>query len=180
MALKWRGYPRSNPVRLDLPQVYFVICNKSGFPSPFPLPIFLLTKQTWGKSTVRLTLLASRDKINRAPGDVCYDLLWYSCHSYNKHTLPDKIMITLGTLGPFNNSHDSSSYLTLNWYLFDSLLTEYCLSKENFTFEKESFALRKKVLSWEKSFVLGKKVLSLERKFCLEKESFALRKKVLP
>ena len=120
MALKWRGYPGSNHVRL--------------------------------------TLLASRDKINRAPGDVCYDLLWYSCHSYI--ALPDKIMITLGTLGPFNNSHDSSSYLTLNWYLFDSLLTEFCLSKENFT--------------------LRKKVLPCERKFCPEKESFALRKKALP
>ena len=67
MALKWRGYPGSNPVRL--------------------------------------ALLASRDKINRTPGDVCYDLLWYSCHSHI--ALPDKIMITLGTLDPFSNSHDS-------------------------------------------------------------------------
>ena len=67
MALKWRGYPGSNPVRLALP--------------------------------------ASRDKINRTPGDVCYDLLWYSCHSHI--ALPDKIMITLGTLDPFSNSHDS-------------------------------------------------------------------------
>ena len=106
---------------------------------------------------MRLALLASRDKINRTPGDVCYDLLWYSCHWHSHIALPDKIMITLGTLGPFNNSHDSSS----------------CL-------EKESFALRKKVLPCERNFRLGKKVLSWGRKFCLEKVSFVLGKKVLP
>ena len=83
MALKWRGYPGSNPVHL--------------------------------------ALLASPHKINRTPGDVCYDLLWYSCHSHI--ALPDKIMITLGTLGPFNSSLDSS----------------FCL-------EKESFALTEKAL----------------------------------
>ena len=33
-----------------------------------------------GSSPVRLTVLASRDKINRTPEDVCYDLLRDSCH----------------------------------------------------------------------------------------------------
>ena len=113
-------------------------------------------------------------------------------------------MITLGTLGPFNNSHDSSCYLTLNWFLLGSLIShnrvlslkgKFCLEKESlrkFCLEKESFALKKKVLSLEsrfylekESFALRKKVLSWEKSFvlgkkvCLEKESFALRMKVL-
>ena len=44
--------------------------------------------------------------------------------------VPDKLMITLGILGHFNNSHDDSSYLTLNWFLFGSRLKEFCLGEK--------------------------------------------------
>ena len=81
------------------------------------------------------------------------------------------MIITLGILGPFNNSHDSSSYLTLNWFLFGSLLKEFCL-------EKESFALRKESCLEKESFALKKKVLPCERKSCHGKESFVVQKKV--
>ena len=46
--------------------------------------------------------------------------------------MTDRIMITLGILGPFN----------IELVSFGSLLTEFCR-------EKESLVLRKKVLSWE-------------------------------
>ena len=127
MALKWRGYPGSNHVRL--------------------------------------TLLASRDKINRAPGDVCYDLLWYSCHSYI--ALSDKIMITLGTLGPLIRWPTS-----VKAKLFSSRQNYLSQGKTLFPKAKLSF-LRQNFLSPGKPF-FPKTKLSFSRQNYLSQDKTSL------
>ena len=66
---------------------------------------------------------------------------------------------------------------------FRSLVWEVQLAWQiwQLCFEKESFAVRKKVLPWERvfcrekeCFAVRKSVLPWERKFCREKESFAV------